>query len=80
MIFEKEKYYNYITKLEQSITVIYAIIMILSIIIGLAMAVVGLFITVPIGFALSYLYTFGAKVKVQEMKMKFDLYNKIIEK
>lgn len=80
MIFEKEKYYNYINMLEKSITVAYAIIMIFAIIIGIVAGVAALIITIPIGMIISYCYTFGAKVKVQEMKWKFDLYEKITRK
>lgn len=80
MIFEREKYYNYINKLEKSITIAYGIIMLFAIIIGIATGIATLIITIPLGMIISASYTFGAKVKVQEMKWKFDIYEKIAKK
>lgn len=80
MIFEREKYYNYINKLERSITIAYGIIMLFAIIIGIATGIATLIITIPLGMIISASYTFGAKVKVQEMKWKFDIYEKIAKK
>ena len=80
MIFEREKYYNYINKLERSITIAYGIIMLFAIIIGIATGITTLIITIPLGMIISASYTFGAKVKVQEMKWKFDIYEKIAKK
>ena len=80
MIFEREKYYNYINKLERSITIAYGIIMLFAIIIGIATRIATLIITIPLGMIISASYTFGAKVKVQEMKWKFDIYEKIAKK
>lgn len=80
MIFEREKYYNYINKLERSITIAYGIIMLFAIIIGIATGIATLIITIPLGMIISASYTFGAKIKVQEMKWKFDIYEKIAKK
>lgn len=80
MIFEREKYYDYINKLERSITIAYGIIMLFAIIIGIATGIATLIITIPLGMIISASYTFGAKVKVQEMKWKFDIYEKIAKK
>lgn len=80
MIFEREKYYNYINKLERSIKIAYGIIMLFAIIIGIATGIATLIITIPLGMIISASYTFGAKVKVQEMKWKFDIYEKIAKK
>lgn len=78
MIFEKEKYYKYIQNIETTIKVAYIIIMVISVILGIAAGGAPLLITIPIGMLISWCYTIGAKIKVQEMKWKFDLYNKMI--
>lgn len=80
MIFEKEKYYKYINQLEKEQTIIYIIIMILAIIIGIAAGGTPLIVTIPFGLFISWCYTIGIKIKIQEMKWKFDIYNKLIEK
>ena len=80
MIFEKEKYYKYINQLEKCQSVIYITIIILSVLIGLTKGLKGLIITIPIGLFFEWLYTFKMKVTIQEMKWKFDIYNKIMER
>lgn len=80
MIFEKEKYYKYIQNIETTIKVAYIVIMIMSVLIGIAAGGAPLIITIPLGMLISWSYTIGAKIKVQEMKWKFDIYNKMMEK
>ena len=80
MIFEKEKYYKYIQNIETTIKVAYIVIMIISVLIGIAAGGAPLIITIPLGMLISWSYTIGAKIKVQEMKWKFDIYNKMMEK
>lgn len=80
MIYERDKYYKYINQLEKYQNAIYIIVIIISILIGLATGGVGLIITVPVGLYLAWLYTIGMKIKIQEMKWKFDIYNKIMER
>ena len=80
MIFEKEKYYKYIQQLETYQTIVYVLIMIISVITGIAGGFVALIITIPIGLLISWIYLIATRIKIQEMKWKFDIYNKIIEK
>ena len=80
MIFEKEKYYKYIRQLETYQTAMYIIIMIISVIIGIATGFTTLIVTIPIGLLLSWIYLIATRIKIQEMKWKFDIYNKIMEK
>ena len=80
MIFEKEKYYKYIQQLETYQTIVYIIIMIIAVIIGIAGGGIALILTIPIGLLISWIYLIATRIKVQEMKWKFDIYNKIMEK
>lgn len=80
MIFEKEKYYKYIQQLETYQTIVYVIIMIIAVIIGIAGGGIALILTIPIGLFISWIYLIATRIKVQEMKWKFDVYNKIMEK
>ena len=79
MIFEKEKYYKYIQNIETTIKIAYIIIMLISVLLGIAAGIAPLIITIPIGLLVSWVYTIGAKIKVQEMRWKFDIYNKIMK-
>ena len=80
MIFEKEKYYKYIQQLEKYQTIVYIIIMIIAVIVGIITGGATLIITIPLGMLISWFYLISVRVKIQEMKWKFDIYNKIIEK
>ena len=80
MIFEKEKYYKYIQNIETTIKVAYIVIMIISVLIGIAAGGAPLIITIPLGMLISWSYTIGAKIKVQEMRWNLDIYNKMREK
>lgn len=77
MIFEREKYYKLMKDLENGINIIYIIIMFFSVIIGIAAGVVTLIITIPLGLLIAYFMTFATKIKVQEMKWKIDVHNKL---
>lgn len=79
MIFEKEKYYKYIQQLETYQTTVYIIIMLIFIIIGIALGKKALIITIPIGLIIAWIYTIRTKIKIQEMKWNFDIYNKVME-
>lgn len=79
MIFEKEKYYKYIQNIETTIKVAYIVIMIISVLIGIATGGAPLLITIPIGILISWCYTINAKIKVQEMRWKFDIYDRIMK-
>ncbi len=81
MTFEQEKYYSYIQKIENSIIWSYVIVMFFAIIIGCASpSGSALIITIPIGLLLCGSWTLASKIKVQEMRMKMDIYNMIKSK
>ncbi|MBP3831448.1 MAG: hypothetical protein ILA02_03645 [Clostridia bacterium] len=79
MIFEKEKYYKYIQQLERYQSIVYAIVMIIAVITGIAGGGIALIITIPVGMLISWFYLIATRVKIQEMKWKFDIYNKLME-
>ena len=79
MIFEKEKYYKYIQQLERYQSIVYAIVMIIAVITGIAGGGIALIITIPVGMLISWFYLIATRVKIQEMKWKFDIYTKITE-
>lgn len=80
MIFEKETYYKYIKTLENMNTISYILIIGLGIIIGLVTGIITLIISIPVSILIANMYTFATKIKVQEMKWKFDIYNEVIRK
>lgn len=80
MLFEKEKYYNYINKLEKNITITYIIITIFTAIIGTAILQgIGFIIGILLGLLISGNHTLITKIKVQKMKWELDIYDKIKE-
>ncbi len=79
-MFEKQKYYKLMNDLEKGITIMYAIIMIISVIIGIAAGVAPLIITIPLGLIISYFTTFATKIKIQEMRWKIDIHDKLSQK
>ena len=79
MIFEKEKYYKFIQQLERYQTIVYVIIMIIAVITGIATGVATLIVTIPLGMLLSWFYLITTRIKIQEMKWKFDIYIKLTE-
>ena len=79
MLFEKNKYYKYIQQLEKYQTVVYVIIMLVAIIIGLATGVLTLIITIPLGMLIAWCNLIATRIRIQEMKWKFDIYAKITE-
>ena len=80
MIFEKEKYYKYIQQLEAYQNLIFTIIMIFSVIIGILGGGIALIGTIPGGIIGSWLLLKATRIRIQEMKWKFDIYNKIMDK
>ena len=80
MIFDKEKYYNYILKLEKRIDYYYILIIAITTIIGaFTYKIKGIIIGLIIGILIGNYITLKIKIKIQEMRMKLDLYNKIKE-
>ena len=80
MIFDKEKYYNYILKLEKRIDYYYLLIIAITTIIGAFIyKIKGIIIALILGILIGNYVTLKIKIKIQEMRMKLDLYNKIKE-
>lgn len=78
MLFEKEKYYKYIGTIENMITAYYFIIIGIFLLIGIASKnFISCIIFVLIGILISTIATLNAKIKVQEMKWKIDIYEKV---
>lgn len=77
MLFEKEKYIKYINTLENMNKTVYIIIIVLFVLIGIMTGFISLIITVPLGILIANAYTFASKIKIQEMKWKFDIYETI---
>lgn len=78
MLFEKEKYYKYIGTIENMITAYYFIIIGIFVLIGiLSKSFIGFLICILIGVLMSTIATLNAKIKVQEMKWKMDIYEKV---
>ena len=78
MLFEKDKYYKLIKALENIITIIYVVVIFISASIGAVGGAGGLIIGILIGVLISYINTLIIKIKVQEMKFKMDLYDKVV--
>lgn len=76
MLFEKEKYYKYITDIESSIIVFYATCISIFGIIGVVAfkKPITLLAGVLIGMLIAWVRTHDYKIKVQEMKMRLDEY------
>ena len=78
MLFEKEKYYKYIGTIENMITAYYFIIIGIFILIGIASKnLIGFIICILIGILISTIATLNAKIKIQEVKWKMDIYEKV---
>lgn len=75
MLFEKDKYYKYIGKLEKAINYYYIICIILFALIGLIIwNVIGLILGGLVGFLLAGAYTLKTKILIQNMKWKMDMH------
>lgn len=79
-MFEKDKEYEYIQYLEKNIIFVYIITMLLFAIIFTAMLkAIGLIFGLILGYFLAKYYTISTKIKIQEMKWRIDIHNKIIK-
>lgn len=80
MIFEQNKYYKYIGTLEKIIIAFYIFYILIGILIG-AYAGSGFTIIICglIGFFAAGIQTILIKIRIQEMKWKMDIYNKLIK-
>lgn len=76
MIFEKEKYYKQIKDLESIVNITYLFVVGFFALMGLTKGVMGFIVLTGIGFLISWCITFATQVKIQEMKWKFDMYEK----
>lgn len=80
-MFEKDKEYEYIKYLEKSIIFVYIVVISMITIIFTAMLqLIGLVIGLVLGYFISKAYTISAKIKIQEMKWRIDIHNKIMYK
>ena len=77
MLFEKEKYYKYIGTLQNIVNFAYAVIMLICFLIGSIGGPIGGLLGIGIGFLLATTYTIVTKIKIQEMKWKMDIYERI---
>lgn len=77
-MFDKKLYYNYI-KIIENITIIIFILycVVLSLIGVFILEIKGLIIGLIIGFISGFPTYLFLKIKVEEMKWKLDIYNKI---
>ena len=81
MLFEKEKYYSYIVKLERRINYYYVLCIGSMMIIGtLLYYMKGMIIGSILGILISNLATLRMKILIQKMKMEIDIYEKIVSK
>lgn len=79
-MFEKNKEYEYIQYLEKNIIFVYIITMLLFATIFTAMLkAIGLIIGLVLGYFLAKYYTISTKIKIQEMKWRIDIHNKIMK-
>lgn len=79
-MFEKQKYYKLMSDLEKGITIMYVVTMVIAVIIGIAAGVAPLIITIPLGLLISYFVTFATKIKIQEMRWRMDVHDKLNQK
>lgn len=79
-MFEKQKYYKLMSDLETGITIMYVVTMVIAVIIGIAAGVAPLIITIPLGLLISYFVTFATKIKIQEMRWRMDVHDKLNQK
>ena len=77
MLFEKEKYYKYIGTLQNMVNFAYAVIILICFLIGSIGGPFGGLLGIGIGFLLATAYTIAAKIKIQEMKWKMDIHDKL---
>ena len=77
-MFDKKLYYNYIKILENLTIIIFMLYCIILALIGtFTFKLKGLIISIIIAFISGYPTYLFLKIKVEEMKWKLDIYNKI---
>lgn len=82
MIFEQDKYYKCMQQLERFVNYFYSILAIIGAIIGYAITLgngKGFIIGAIIGILIARHYIVGIKIKIQEMRWRMDIYNKLIK-
>lgn len=80
-MFEKDKEYEYIQYLEKNIIFVYIITMLLlATLLAAMLKIIGLIIGLVLGYFLAKYYTISTKIKIQEMKWRIDIHNKIMNK
>ena len=80
-MFEKEKEYQYIQYLEKNIIFVYVVVMLLfTLMFATLFKGLGLIIGLVLGYFIAKNYTISTKIKIQEMKWRIDIHNKIMHK
>ena len=80
-MFDKKTYYSYITILDTLTTVMFMLFIIACSLVGLfVLEIKGLIIGLVVSLITSFPVYIFSKIKVEEMKWKLDIYNKIHEK
>ena len=80
-MFEKEKEYQYIQYLEKNIIFVYVVVMLLfTLMFATLFKGLGLIIGLVLGYFIAKNYTISTKIKIQEMKWRIDIHNKIMYK
>lgn len=74
MLFEKEKYYQYIKTLEGIIIAKYIIIVAIAITTGIATkSILAILLSLIISYITALLLTINIKIKIQKMKLDIDI-------
>lgn len=78
-MFEKDKEYEYIQYLEKNIIFVYVITMILfTLMFAALLKGLGIIIGLILGYFVAKNYTISNKIKIQEMKWRIDIHNRIM--
>lgn len=78
-MFEKNKEYEYIQYLEKNIIFVYVITMILfTLMFAALLKGLGIIIGLILGYFVAKNYTISNKIKIQEMKWRIDIHNRIM--
>ena len=80
-MFEKDKEYEYIQYLERNIIFVYVVTIILfTLMFSVLLKGLGIIIGLILGYFVAKNYTISNKIKIQEMKWRIDIHNKIMYK
>lgn len=80
-MFEKEKEYEYIKYLEKNIMFVYIVVILLfTLMFAAIFKGLGFIIGLILGYFVAKNYTINTKIKIQELKWRIDIYNRIMSK